>query len=99
MKWGRSGGATNVLLVASQSPPISIPLRSQGPAADIISHEKVIVQPLAGEKNGEAIHILDKDTSLVAMLPKKNGRVDASIPEAYAIAAAPQLLEICTRLP
>jgi hypothetical protein len=54
--------------------------------------------PWRVKKNGEAIHILDKDSSVVAVLPTHNGRLNASIPEAYAIAAAPQLLEICTRL-
>jgi hypothetical protein len=60
--------------------------------------KKSASSPWRVKKNGEAIHILDKDSSVVAVLPKNNGSVKALIPEAYVIAAAPQLLEICTRL-
>jgi hypothetical protein len=50
------------------------------------------------KKNGEVINILNKDSSVVAVLPKNNGSAKALIPEAYVIAAAPQMLEVCTRL-
>jgi hypothetical protein len=79
--------------------PINVAaLRSQGPAADITCMKKSSSASWRVKKNGEVINILGNSSSVVAVLPRNNGSVNASIPEAYVIAAAPQLLEICTRL-
>jgi hypothetical protein len=48
-------------------------------------------------KNDAGIGILSTDSSLVAELPRKNGG-DEAIRRAYVIAAAPQLLDVCTQL-
>jgi hypothetical protein len=50
------------------------------------------------KKNGETINILGKGPSVIAVLPRNNGSANATIQEAYVIAAAPQILEVCTRL-
>ncbi len=48
-------------------------------------------------KNGAGIGIVSADSSLVAELPWKNGGYEAA-GTAYVIAAAPQLLNVCTQL-
>ena len=49
-------------------------------------------------KNGEAIGVMGADSSVVAVLPGKKAGDDSRIPEAYLIAAAPQLFEVCTKI-
>jgi hypothetical protein len=68
------------------------------PFANIASMKKSESNSWQVKKNGEAIQIVKKDSSVVAVLPKNNGSVNALIPEAYVIAAAPQLLKVCSRL-
>jgi hypothetical protein len=49
------------------------------------------------KKNGASAAILRADGSVVTELPL-HGNSGAQIAEAYTIAAAPQLLELCTRI-
>jgi len=47
------------------------------------------------KKKGEAIGVLGADSSVIAMLPKKKTGDDTRVAEAYLLAAAPQLFEVC----
>ena len=48
-------------------------------------------------KNGAGVSVLGTDLSLLAELPRNNGG-DDPVRRAYVIAAAPQLLDVCTKL-
>jgi hypothetical protein len=47
------------------------------------------------KKIDDGIGIFGADSSVVAMLPKRMAGDDARIAEAYLLAAAPQLFEVC----
>jgi hypothetical protein len=49
------------------------------------------------KKNGGGISILGTDSSVVAEVPQNKGS-DDPVRRAYVIAAAPQLLDVCTQL-
>jgi len=66
--------------------------------ADIVCMESCISGAWRVKKDNGSVAILRTDDSVVAELPRKNGNRDSQISEAYAIAAAPQLLEVCTRI-
>ena|SRR5512136_1301655 len=50
------------------------------------------------KKNGETVSILGADSSVVAVLPVKGPDDTSWVAQAYVMAAAPQLLEICTQV-
>jgi hypothetical protein len=49
-------------------------------------------------KKGKAVGVMGPDSSVVAILPEKKNSDDSRIKEAYLIAAAPQLFEVCCRI-
>jgi hypothetical protein len=61
-----------------------------------------MVKPAKGswyvKKKGEAVGVIAEDSSVVAVLPRKNAGEDTRIKEAYLLAAAPQLFEACTKI-
>jgi hypothetical protein len=50
------------------------------------------------KKNGEAVGVITANSSVVAVLPRKEAGEDTRIKEAYLLAAAPQLFEVCTKI-
>ena len=54
--------------------------------------------PWVVEKNGDAVRVMRANLSVVAMLPGPNNGGDSWIKEAYLIAAAPQLFEVCCKI-
>jgi hypothetical protein len=60
--------------------------------------EKRVHGPWYVKKNGEALGIMGADSSIVAVLPGKKAGDDLRITEAYLIAAAPQLFEVCNNI-
>ena len=50
------------------------------------------------KKNGETVGVMEADSSFVAVLPRKKAGDDSRITEAYLIAAAPQLFEVCSKI-
>jgi hypothetical protein len=49
-------------------------------------------------RKGQAVSVMGPDSSVIAVLPvPKNGH-DSRIKEAYLIAAAPQLFEVCCKV-
>jgi hypothetical protein len=51
--------------------------------------------PWSVKKNGEGIGVIGQDSSMIALLPSKSTAMDCMVSDAYLIAAAPQLLEVC----
>jgi hypothetical protein len=60
--------------------------------------EKRVPGPWYVKKNGEAVGVMGADSSVVAVLPGKKAGDDSRITEAYLIAAAPQLFEVCNKI-
>jgi len=50
------------------------------------------------KKKGEAVGVIGNDSSVVAVFPRKNNSDDTRINEAYLLAAAPLMLEVCTKI-
>jgi hypothetical protein len=50
------------------------------------------------KKNGESVGIVGADSSVVCVLPSKQTGGESPIMEAYLIAAAPLLFDVCTKL-
>ena len=50
------------------------------------------------KRNGETVTILGEDSSVVAVLPTKGPADTSWVAQAYVMAAAPQLLDICTQV-
>lgn len=73
------------------------PLRYQRICADRSAMEKRLGVSWRVKKNGAGICVLNADSSLVAEVPQDNGGDDA-VRRAYVLAAAPQLLDVCTQL-
>jgi hypothetical protein len=49
-------------------------------------------------KKGEAVGVIGDDSSVVAVFPRKNNGDDTRINEAYLLAAAPLMLEACSKI-
>jgi len=54
--------------------------------------------PWAVKKNGDEIDIVGRDSSCVAQLPSSDVHKQLRVSDAYLIAAAPLLLEVCKNL-
>lgn len=50
------------------------------------------------KKIGQTVGVLDGDSSVIALLPDRNNGLDSRVKEAYLMAAAPQLFELCWNL-
>ncbi len=48
--------------------------------------------------NDEAFGLIGDDSSVIAVLPRKKDGEDTRIKEAYLLAAAPQLFEVCRKI-
>jgi hypothetical protein len=50
------------------------------------------------KKKGEAVGVIGDDSSVVAVFPRKRNGDDTRVNEAYLLAAAPLMLEACSRI-
>jgi len=50
------------------------------------------------KRNRESVTILGEDSSVIAVLPAKGPDDTSWVAQAYVMAAAPQLLEVCTQV-
>src|SRR5512139_774860 len=66
--------------------------------ADNSYMEKHVPSPWLVNKNGEAVRVMAVDSSVVAVLPERGNGDNSWIKEAYLIAAAPQLFEVCCKI-
>ena len=60
--------------------------------------KKLSVGPWRVIKKDEAVAVIEADSSVVALLPGKKPGDTTRIKEAYLIAAAPQLYNVCRKL-
>ena len=59
---------------------------------------KHAIGPWQVKKKGEAVGVIGGDSSVVAVFPKKENGHDTRINEAYLLAAAPLMLEACSKI-
>jgi len=50
------------------------------------------------KKKGEAVGVMGLNSSVIAVLPRKKSDEDTRVKEAYLIAAAPELFEVCCKI-
>jgi len=50
------------------------------------------------KKKGEAVGVMGADSSVVAVFPRKKAGEDTRVKEAYLLAAAPELFEVCCKI-
>jgi len=60
--------------------------------------EKPAPSPWQVMKNGEDLRVIGADASVVAVLPQVKNGDDSWIREAYLLAAAPDLFEVCCKI-
>ena len=54
--------------------------------------------PWLVKKKGDAVGVIGYDSSVVAVYPRKKNGDDTRIKEAYLLAAAPLMLEVCSKI-
>ena len=50
------------------------------------------------KKKGEAVGVIAENSSVVAVFPKKKAGEDTRVKEAYLLAAAPLLFDVCSKI-
>ena len=60
--------------------------------------EKHALGPWHVRKKGESVGVIEDDSSVVAVFPRKKDGDDTRIKEAYLLAAAPLMLEACSKI-
>lgn len=50
------------------------------------------------KKKGEAVGVIEANSSVVAVLPRKKAGEDTRVKEAYLLAAAPLLFDACSKI-
>lgn len=74
---------------------VNLALKFSSQFADKPHMEKNTNGSLYVKKRDDTVGIFGTDSSVVAVLPKKQNGNDTRIAEAYLFAAAPQLFEVC----
>jgi hypothetical protein len=60
--------------------------------------ENSALGPWLVRKKGEAVGVIGIDSSVVAVFPRKKDGDDTRVNEAYLLAAAPLMLEACSKI-
>lgn len=67
-------------------------IKFQPTPADMLCMKRRTPGPWSIKKNGEGIGVIGRDSSMIALL---QAAMDARVSDAYLIAAAPLLLDVC----
>ena len=70
-------------------------IKFQPAPADMFCMKRRTPGPWSIKKNGEGIGVIGRDSSMIALLQAAGATMGASVSDAYLIAAAPLLLDVC----